>query len=264
MKQNIICPKEFHQHMKTKDTGNKTLRKLDQKLDYIEGDELKNMKTLFYIYKHYYAIKDVIAEYFPIESSAMSYANNCVEKYRELKVNCSDVSIPFCKALDDFALIYENTDLNDEKLNEWRNKKLPSLNKDVHALGEVITPLTTMNSSTEPGKSPVVASSTSSKTVNMIPEEIVKDKETRVLTFATSGEDPKTRIGPQESMKLFTSTAISGSTNELQENESGLSEKTEIKSPNYFDTSTNKIIGTSISTVGVSSLFFLFYKVNNK
>ncbi|SCA83703.1 Plasmodium vivax Vir protein, putative [Plasmodium vivax] len=256
----IICPKDFLQHMRTKDNRNKTLRKLDRKLDYIERDELKNMKALFYMYKHYYAIKDVIAEYYPIESSAMSYANNCVEKYRELKVNCTDVSTPFCKALNNFAHIYENTDLNIEKLHEWKHKKLPLLNKDVHAHAENINPLKSMNSFTEPGKSPAVVSSTSSTTFNMIPEEMVDDVETRVITLATSEKDPRTGIGSLESMSSFTSTVIPGSTDELQEIGSEESEKTEIKSLNDFNIPTNKIIGTSISTVGVSSLFFLFYK----
>ncbi|GAB69626.1 hypothetical protein PCYB_003750 [Plasmodium cynomolgi strain B] len=41
-------------------------------------------------------------------------------------------------------------------------------------------------------------------------------------------------------------------------------EQIEIKGEDNFDIPTNIIIGTSVATVGVSSLFFLFYKVKNK
>ncbi|CAI7724097.1 Plasmodium vivax Vir protein, putative [Plasmodium vivax] len=245
----IICPKDFLQHMRTKDNRNNTLRQLDRKLDYIERDELINMKTLFYMYKHYYDIKKVIEDDYPIESTAMKYAKYCVERYGDLEDECIGRSTQFCNALRIFKSKYEKIDLKNHNIEEWTKKELPLLSKYERVQTKAIVPLVS------------VSSSLSQDT--KISEQIIDYTGTRVVDLGTTYESTEASEKgsvPSAPVNLHTTNEISGLMIDQQKMPLEEGKQIETKSEDGFDTSTNKIIGTSISTVGVSSLFFLFYK----
>ncbi|KMZ95099.1 hypothetical protein PVMG_05971 [Plasmodium vivax Mauritania I] len=128
-----IDPKVFLQDMRVYDPRNPLLSKLNPKLSYIDEDEIKNMYSLFYLYKDYIYIKDSITGENANKEQFLRYTKHCVDKYQPLEKNCLNKTTSFCKALCNFRKKYEEIKLSDEIINDWADTTLPSLSKYANA-----------------------------------------------------------------------------------------------------------------------------------
>ncbi|VUZ99998.1 PIR protein [Plasmodium vivax] len=250
-----IGPKEFHQNMKVNDPKNQLLDKLNGKLSYIDEDETNDMYWLFYLYKDYINIKNSVTGENPSENLFHSYTKHCVDKYQELEDKCLNKTTPFCKALCNFRKKYEQIDLSNEAINGWKNKILPPLSKNAKAqvndtkLPRVLdhTSLEDTGNTARGNITPV----TSSESLERGSGGPVKYG---AMTETITDSEPIVEDGSHQ-LSANSYLAYKPQQNSLEDNK-----QNEIPKENDFDKHTNKIIGTSISTLGVSSLFFLFYK----
>ncbi|KMZ82495.1 hypothetical protein PVIIG_05356 [Plasmodium vivax India VII] len=254
-----IQPREFHQHMRVHDNTNTKLYKLSGKINYIDEEEAKNMYSLFYLYMDYINIIKETTKDDAIEENFIRYTKHCVEKYQQYEDKCHNKTTSFCKALCSFRKKYEQIKLRNDIIKYWTQKTLPSLSKytntqvNVFKLPRVLEPTS-------------VADAKIPERVNRDPVTISKSPERDSEGKVTPRVIPRTMTDTDSIVKYgsLQPTAISYLTDESQRDSFEEKEPIEIPKEEDFDTSTNKIIGTSISTVGVSSLFFLFYKVKNK
>ncbi|SBT72702.1 PIR protein [Plasmodium ovale] len=134
---NNICKKIFFQNLRSKNNKNANFRKLSSKIYDIKEDELKDMNTLYTLYKKYNEINKTINNGNSNKKVIIEYANECVNKYTEVKGKCSGHSTHFCKALNDFKEKYEKINLCNYNIADWGKKSLPSLEGDQDALLEV-------------------------------------------------------------------------------------------------------------------------------
>ncbi|KMZ88701.1 hypothetical protein PVBG_05557 [Plasmodium vivax Brazil I] len=251
--------KTLFQHIRSRNSNNVTLIKLNGKIKDIPKKEINNMNSLFYLYDYYFKVIKATTIHEASEYYFKIYTNQCVKKYQELIEECPNVRTSFCKALCDFKKRYESINLSDDIIKDWTQKGLPSLSK--YAKAQV--------------KASKLSSDLdhSSLADTRIPERVYR---TPVTSTASPERDSEGAVKPGAMPETTTYSesiikagshqpnAISYLQNTLQQDSWGNTGQIETKNEDGFDTSTNKIIGTSISTVGVSSLFFLFYKVKNK
>ncbi|KMZ83278.1 hypothetical protein PVBG_06269 [Plasmodium vivax Brazil I] len=217
------------------------------------------MNSLFYLYDDYINIIKATTKDHASESDFKTYTKHCVKKYQELEDKCLKESTSFCKALCDFKKKYESIILSDEIIKDWSERTLPSLSK--HENAQV--------------KSPQLSSTLAHPSLadNGISERANRNLLTSSESLERGSEGPVKPGIMTEKMNVTELIVNDGSRSPKEisyipynsrQDSSENNEKIEIPKDNDFDIPTNKIIGTSISTVGVSSLFFLFYKVNNK
>ncbi|KMZ88503.1 hypothetical protein PVBG_06164 [Plasmodium vivax Brazil I] len=238
---------------------NGKLSKLNGKIIYIPQEEINNMNSLFYLYDDYINIKKYITGDNANEKLFHHYTKHCVDKYEPLEKNCLNKTTPFCKALCNFRKKYEQIDLSNEAINGWKNKILPPLSKNAKAqVNDTKLPSVLASSSLAGTENPERDNRTpvrSSESPERGSEGPVKPG---AIPVTITDDGSLVKAGSQQPNAISNLPYIS-QRDSLEENN-----QNEIQKEDHFDTSTNKIIGTSISTVGVSSLFFLFYKVNNK
>ncbi|VVA00187.1 PIR protein [Plasmodium vivax] len=286
-----ICPKVFLQHMITRDTGNILLRELKNYMYYIEDDDVKNMYNLFYIYQHYNDFKETMDSEYPNKDTAIKYITHCTQKYKELKAKYSEKNTHLSNALNTFKTKYEQTELYKAKLLEWKIEKLPSLD-DPEDIQEKVTELSNMNISpaeitTEPSVSlgqPALTQSTSSATfaqpaapMQLFAETVIVQSESgksnpsdqiqslqpalTVSTFAATSAHPAALTNPfAESGKSHFSPhiqSLQSGDNPVRSEENG---STGLKGEGDLSDYTRTIIGPTIGTIGMSSIFFIFYK----
>ncbi|SBT56183.1 PIR Superfamily Protein [Plasmodium ovale wallikeri] len=122
-----ICKKIFFQHLMSKVNGNQYLRKLRSSIYDIEENVLNNMNSIYTLYKFYNEIKKIINGEVPNKENIINIANNCVLEYKKIKDACPPNDTHFCKALKNFKEKYEEINLCNLQLAEWKKKKLPLL-----------------------------------------------------------------------------------------------------------------------------------------
>ncbi|SCA60627.1 VIR protein [Plasmodium vivax] len=241
-----ICPKVFLQHMITRDTGNILLRELKNYMYYIEDDDVKNMYNLFYIYQHYNDFKETMDSEYPNKDTAIKYITHCTQKYKELKAKYSEKNTHLSNALNTFKTKYEQTELYKAKLLEWKIEKLPSLD-DTEDIQEKVTELSKINSSP----------------VGITTEASIL----RVQPALTRGTSAAALAHPEALMNQFAESGESNHSPQIQSlpggeytitsDENG---STELKSEGDLSDHTRTIIGPAVGTIGISSIFFIFYK----
>ncbi|KMZ98413.1 hypothetical protein PVNG_04357 [Plasmodium vivax North Korean] len=240
LKNIILCPTYFYGNMIIGESNNQTLRKLRTVGHYIDIEELKKMYSLYHLYDYYNEMNKVLKSDTPIEKTVMSYANKCVEVYRELDSHCYDEKSNFCTALTDFKGKYEKTSLKHDIAKEWEKKSLPPLNisKEVQPQDPVSPVMLISTSITENGSS------------QLHKESLPSIREHKEET--------------SESEAIVTTNPLSSSSSA---SDSDIKMPLEVEPQNYENNSilggmgTHKITGTAIASLGASSIFFLFYKV---
>ncbi|CAI7723946.1 PIR protein [Plasmodium vivax] len=234
-----ICPKTFFQYMRIGDMQNNALSNLKSKSYYIKKEEVNNINSLYYLYYYYNEIKKVLDYPEPKQKLVESYANYCVEKYKDLRAKCIEKDENLCNALDVFKRKYEKTDIKKEKLSDWTIEKLPSL----YDVEDNKTP-DTVNSDIE----------TTNLLGGIIATEIVGQPSEIVML----PEDP-VRL-PAES--LITNTIQQGNVLEKLKGDEMLHEmnRRTVNTEDALDNNTQKIVGPVIGTLGLTSIFFTFYK----
>ncbi|CAI7724078.1 PIR protein [Plasmodium vivax] len=253
MKKANICPKNFYQNMKILDPKNTLLPKLRNYMYYIEDDDVNNMYLLYHLYNNYTEMNKIINNDIPNEETFMKYAKNCVEKYKELKANCSEETTHLSNALNIFKTKYEQIELNKEKLPEWKIEKLPSLD-DIEDIQEKAPEQSKINSSpvkitTKPSMSleqSALTPSTSAATFAYPAARMDQFAET-VVVQAESGES-----NPSDQIQ-----SLQSGDNAVRSEENG---STGLKDEGDLSDYTRTIVGPAIGTIGLSSIFFIFYK----
>ncbi|SCA60454.1 VIR protein [Plasmodium vivax] len=253
--QTHLDSKTLFQHIRIKNMNNGKLSKLIGKIKIIPKEEINNMYSLFYLYDYYINIIKATTEDDANEGLFHRYTKQCVEKYQPLEETCLIERTPFCKALCDFKKKYEDIYLSDNVTKDWTDRTLPSLSKNA-------------NTQVNDFKLPRDLDPPSPADAD-IPERVNR---AQVTSSESPERDSEAHVKPGAMLETttdsesiveagsFRQTVNSYLTDKSQRDLSETTEQTEIKSEDGFDKHTNKIIGTSISTVGVSSLFFLFYK----
>ncbi|VVA00080.1 PIR protein [Plasmodium vivax] len=260
-----ICPINFYQHMITMDTENK-LRKLRNYMYYIEDDDVNNMNVLYLLYNNYKEMNEIIDSDVPTEKTFMTYAKNCVEKYKSLDIQCNRKHTDFCDYLSAFKKKYDKINLNIDKLKEWDNKTLPSLNNNEPPNAKI-----TRHSLTNGEYSEIVINH---RTPGSLASVMQPTPLLRVDKY--TGEDPKSFVtasdpsvlynnhSPQNIVVAPTMNSHSFNDNPLlanMENKELLHGIKQTELNNEDDLGVDKkIIGTIITTLGVPSFFFIFYK----
>ncbi|KMZ76994.1 hypothetical protein PVIIG_06144 [Plasmodium vivax India VII] len=248
-----ICPKNFYQNMKIRDPKNTLLPKLRNYMYYIEDDDVNNMYLLYHLYNNYTEMNKIINNDIPNEETFMKYAKNCVKNYKELKSKCSEKNIHLSNALNIFKTKYKETKLNKAKLPEWKIDNLPSLD-DTEDIQEKATELSNINSSpvqiiTKPSISlvqPALTRSTSEATLPHPSARMNQFVETAVVQLESEKSNPSAQMQSLQNGEYpFTLEDVS----------------TELKSEGDLSDYTRTIIGPAVGTIGMSSIFFIFYKV---
>ncbi|SCA60505.1 VIR protein [Plasmodium vivax] len=241
-----ICPKNFYQNMKIRDPKNTLLPKLRNYMYYIEDDDVNNMYLLYHLYNNYTEMNKIINSDVPKEETFMVYAKNCVEKYKELKAKCSEKNIHLSNALNIFKTKYKETKLNKAKLPEWKIDNLPSLD-DTDDIQEKATEPSNIN--------------ISRVEITTKPSVSLGQPALRLSTFAATLADPAALMNQlAESGKSNHSPqnkSLQDGTNAITLDENG---STELKSEGDLSDYTRTIIGPAVGTIGMSSIFFIFYK----
>ncbi|CAG9484380.1 unnamed protein product [Plasmodium vivax] len=251
---NIIEPKTLFQQIRRRNMENGKLSKLNGKIINIPKEEINNMYSLFFLYDYYINIKKYITGDNANEQLFHRYTKQCVDKYQPLEKNCLHKTTPFCKALCHFKKKYESINLSDDITNDWVDRTLPSLSKYANAQENVskLSRVLVLDSHVD---------TESSERVNSNPEKSSGSQESDNEGLVSPEQMPETitdteLMAEAGSRRPSANLYLAGQSQDSSVN----NEQIDIPKDNDFDTSTNKIIGTSISTVGVSSLFFLFYK----
>ncbi|GAW79200.1 variable surface protein [Plasmodium gonderi] len=100
-----ISVNDFYNKIKPQRNSSRGKCDLSNKIHNIEEDQLKNMKTLYYLYDKYNQIISIRNN--NIEQ-CKSYSNECLQKYQEAVKNCSnDNNSKYCTALSVFKTKYE-------------------------------------------------------------------------------------------------------------------------------------------------------------
>ncbi|KMZ87896.1 hypothetical protein PVBG_06231 [Plasmodium vivax Brazil I] len=213
------------------------------------------MYNLFYIYKSYNDFKKIMdSDYYVPEETAMKYIENCVKKYKELKSKCSKETTHLSNALNIFKTKYKQTKLNKVKHSEWKFENLPSLD-DTEDIQEKATEPSNMNISpaeitTEPSVSlgqPALTQSTSSATFAQPAAPMQLFAETVIVQSESGKSNPSDQI-----------QSLQSGDNAVRSEENG---STGLKDEGDLSDYTRTIVGPAIGTIGLSSIFFIFYKV---
>ncbi|KMZ95705.1 hypothetical protein PVMG_06107 [Plasmodium vivax Mauritania I] len=242
-----ICPKVFLQNMITRDKENILLRELKNYMYYIEDDDVKNMNMLYHLYNNYKEMNEINnSDIMQNEQTFMKYAKSCVKNYKELKSKCSDETTHLYNALNIFKKKYEQTKLNKAKHPEWEIENLLSLDgiEDVQEKDTALSKIS--NSLVE---------------ITIEPSESLEQPALKQITFAApmkqfaervvvSAESGKSNHSPQNK-------SLQDGTNAITLDENG---STELKSEGDLSDYTRTIIGPAVGTIGMSSIFFIFYK----
>ncbi|KNA00864.1 hypothetical protein PVNG_06401 [Plasmodium vivax North Korean] len=233
--------------MITRDTKNTILRQSKNYIYYIEENEVNNMYNLFYIYKSYNDFKKIMDSEYPNKDTAIKYITHCTQKYKELKAKYSEKNTHLSNALNTFKTKYEQTELYKAKLLEWKIEKLPSLD-DTEDIQEKVTELSKINSSP----------------VGITTEASIL----RVQPALTRGTSAAALAHPEALMNQFAESGESNPSDQIQSLQSGdnavRSEEngsTGLKDEGDLSDYTRTIVGPAIGTIGLSSIFFIFYKV---
>ncbi|VUZ99533.1 PIR protein [Plasmodium vivax] len=234
-----ICPDNFCQLMRERNVENSTLMKLKSRSYYINKKEVKNINSLYYLYYNYNEIKKALVNPDSSQELVKKYIKYCVEKYEGLKAKCSAENVDLCKALTMFENKYENDDIIKAKIPDWSIDRLPSL----HDVEDKKTP-DTANSDNETSMSSRESIST---------ENIGQPSGIVILS-----EDPV----ELSSGSLMTNTIDQEKDLENLKSDETLQEmKREIvNTEGALDNDTQKIVGPVIGTLGLTSIFFTFYK----
>ncbi|SCO66074.1 Plasmodium vivax Vir protein/Plasmodium variant antigen protein Cir/Yir/Bir, putative [Plasmodium vivax] len=256
----IICPKSFYQNMISLDKNNDIILKLRKNNNYIVNEEVRNMYALYHLYDKYVKMKEILMDYTPVENAFFSYARNIVEKYRELAKNCTQNKNFLCDALNVFKEKYNKIELKGEILSYWENKTLPALVESGHSQEE-ITESSTRNREVSQTSSEEAVTLNEPKPEDSVSEELSgKNK--------VSKENPEESIGNSvtstgessnhTSLHLLSSrTSLQGGTIATASDED---RSTELQSEGDLSDYTRTIIGPAVGTIGLSSIFFIFYK----
>ncbi|KMZ88905.1 hypothetical protein PVBG_05834 [Plasmodium vivax Brazil I] len=238
-----ICPDNFCQLMRERNVENSTLMKLKSRSYYINKEEVNNINSLYYLYYNYNEIKKILDETEPSQEPVERYAKHCVQKYKDLKAKCSKKNEDLCKALDVFKEKYENADIKKEKLLYWTIDSLPSLH-DV-----------------EDNKTPNTAISHIENTM-LSGESIPTKKIGQASEIVTLSADPV----ELSSGSLMTNTFEQRNFFKILERDKMPQEMKQetVNTEGALDNDTQKIVGPVIGTLGLTSIFFTFYKVNKK
>ncbi|KNA00820.1 variable surface protein Vir25g [Plasmodium vivax North Korean] len=261
LKNASICPKFFYQTMISMDRSNFILRKLRTNNSYIVKEEVRNMHALYHIYKNYVEMNEIVKNNTLIGNAFFSYANNIVEKYSELSKKCAQKNNFLCDALNVFKEKYNKIELKGEILSYWENKTLPALVESGHSQEE-ITESSTRNREVSQTSSEEAVTLNEPKPEDSVSEELSgKNK--------VSKENPEESIGNSvtstgessnhTSLHLLSSrTSLQGGTIATASDED---RSTELQSEGDLSDYTRTIIGPAVGTIGLSSIFFIFYKV---
>ncbi|VUZ93033.1 PIR protein [Plasmodium vivax] len=255
-----ICPKQFYQKMRAKDFYNRSFPILKEEIYYIDEEDIANMNKLFHLYVEYNEIKNLLEFSDTVESFVMQIARHCVSKYKELEVSCGKTRTDVCNTLKTFKEKFERTDLKLNIHEDWINKTLPSLSNDAddepHDNEVVVHPMPSSVNYLEPLVKPIGNSEESTELATVA---IGTSTETEVKTIR-NGTDQLTQSESSEkdSSQLVTaSLSLTGKTPD--ETNDNITSDNENKESNFvFDT--KKIIGSVISSLGISLIFFMFYK----
>ncbi|KMZ83384.1 hypothetical protein PVBG_05931 [Plasmodium vivax Brazil I] len=259
-----ICPKQFYQKMRAVDIRNRSFPISKEEIYYIDEEDITNMYMLFHLYVKYNDIKKLLEGSDTDESFVMQIARNCVSKYKELKISCKTKRTEVCNTLKTFKDKFERTDLKLNIHEDWINKTLPSLSNDAddepHDNEVVVHPMPSSVNYHDPLVKPIGNSEQSTELAS-VPTET--STETKVKTIK-DGIHQLTQSEPsgEDSSKLATpGLSLTGKTSDgINENITSDNENRE----SYFVFDTKKIIGSVISSLGISLIFFIFYKVNKK
>ncbi|SCA81766.1 VIR protein [Plasmodium vivax] len=260
-------PNQLFKHIRSKSINNGKLSKLIGNIKNIPQEEINNMYSLFYLYEDYINIKNSITGDNPSEAQFQHYTKHCVKKYQELEGICLKVRTSFCKALCDFRKKYESINLTDDIKNDWSYNSLPPLSKN-----EQIVEKVTQSPSHGDSSTLLQGSCRESEGGNVLTPCNKSDtgNESLIITDVTPALLPVDSVELSETPKIVSThpvqrgsesigaTTVTSDINSQKYVEN--TEQIEIKNEDGFDIHKNKIIGTSVSTLGVSSLFFLFYK----
>ncbi|KMZ95683.1 hypothetical protein PVMG_05827 [Plasmodium vivax Mauritania I] len=259
-----ICPKQFYQKMRAVDIRNRSFPISKEEIYYIDEEDITNMYMLFHLYVKYNDIKKLLEGSDTDESFVMQIARNCVSKYKELKISCKTKRTEVCNTLKTFKEKFERTDLKLNIHEDWINKTLPSLSNDAddepHDNDVVVHPMSSSVNYHEPLVKPIGNSEQSTKLALVA---IETSTETEVKTIR-DGADQLTQSESSEedrSQLVTASLSLTGKTpDKTNDNITSDNENKE----SYFVFDTKKIIGSVISSLGISLIFFIFYKVNKK
>ncbi|SCA59765.1 Plasmodium vivax Vir protein, putative [Plasmodium vivax] len=225
--------------MRTSDSKNSALINLRSQLYYINKEEVDNINSLYHLYYNYNEIKNILVDTEQSQKLVEHYAKYCVEKYRDLKDKCSEENVDFCKALTMFKNKYENDDIIKAKIPDWSIDRLPSL----HDVEDNQTP-DAVNSDIETTK----LSEESITTENVVqPPKIVMLSADQVGLYA--GSLRSNTIHQENDLENLEDYKMSQEMKQETVNTEGA-----------LDNDTQKIVGPVIGTLGLTSIFFTFYK----
>ncbi|SBT59253.1 PIR Superfamily Protein [Plasmodium ovale wallikeri] len=120
-----FCVQTFYQEFTIKNR-NSQWKNLRSKIHDIDEKKLENMNVLYTLYKNYNEITKTISSYHQVEN-LMKYATNCVNQYKQITNICPANDANFCTALKSFKEKYEDINLCNLQLIEWKKEKLPPL-----------------------------------------------------------------------------------------------------------------------------------------
>ncbi|KMZ77202.1 variable surface protein Vir25 [Plasmodium vivax India VII] len=256
-----ICPEYFYQTLRSVDIHNVILPKLRTNNNYIVKEEADNMYALYHLYNKYVEMNEIVKSNTPFENTFFSYARNIVQKYKELAKKCTENNKFLCNALYVFKQKYKKIELKGEKLSHWDRKTLPPLVESDHSQGE-ITELKTRNSAVLQTSSadsvrsnePIAEVGVSAKSPGK--NEVSKEKPGEL--FENSVTSIRELSNPTNSHLLSWGTHLKDGANAITSDEDS---STGLKGEGDLSDYTRTIIGPTIGTIGMSSIFFIFYKV---
>ncbi|SCA59693.1 hypothetical protein, conserved, partial [Plasmodium vivax] len=247
--------------MRIMDKYNDVIPKLITNNNYIVNEEVRNMYALYHLYYKYIEMKEIVKKNTPIEDAFFSYARNIVKKYRELAKDCTQKKNFLCDALNVFKQKYNEIQLNGEILSYWEKKTLPPLDENGNSQEE-ITELSTKNNAvlqTSSGDSvklnePMAEVSVSAESPEKNTVSREKPEESIGNSVTSTGESSN-----HTSLHLLSSrTSLQGGTIATVSDED---RSTGLKDEGDLSDYTRTIVGPAIGTIGLSSIFFIFYKV---
>ncbi|KMZ88750.1 variable surface protein Vir25 [Plasmodium vivax Mauritania I] len=255
------CPKYFYQNMIIKDKDNVLLPKLRANNSYILKEELSNMYALYHLYNKYVEMNEIVKSNTPVENAFFSYARNIVQKYKELAKKCTENNKFLCNALNVFKEKYNKIELKGENLNDWNSKELPPLDESGHSQGKITELLArnrevsqTSSANSVISNEPITAVSVSAES----PEENTVSREKPEESVESSVTSIEESSNPTNSHPLSSRTPLQDGANAIT---SENNRSNELQSEGNLSDYTRTIVGPAIGTIGLSSIFFIFYKV---
>ncbi|CAG9481161.1 Plasmodium vivax Vir protein/Plasmodium variant antigen protein Cir/Yir/Bir, putative [Plasmodium vivax] len=254
------CPKYFYQNMIIKDKDNVLLPKLRANNSYILKEELSNMYALYHLYNKYVEMNEIVKSNTPVENAFFSYARNIVQKYKELAKKCTENNKFLCNALNVFKEKYNKIELKGENLNDWNSKELPPLDESGHSQGKITELLArnrevsqTSSANSVISNEPITAVSVSAES----PEENTVSREKPEESVESSVTSIEESSNPTNSHPLSSRTPLQDGANAIT---SENNRSNELQSEGNLSDYTRTIVGPAIGTIGLSSIFFIFYK----